>query len=92
MGGFVGGQIRFHDHDNIEQIGKLFMPQRHLVNARLYIFVNRRGLQVLRRNVPVIKLLSILTAWTTPSIRAIIRENTVLSYNAALKSNADLLV
>ena len=74
MSGFVGGQIRFHDHDNIEQIGKLFMPQRHLVDTGLYIFFNRRGLQVLRRNVLIIKLLSLLAAWTTARIRTIIRK------------------
>lgn len=44
MSGFGGGQIRLHDHDNIEQIGKLFMPHRHLVDTGLSIFFHRRGL------------------------------------------------
>jgi len=40
---FGGFQIRFDDHDNIKHVGKLLMPQRHLVYAGLYIFVDKRG-------------------------------------------------
>jgi hypothetical protein len=50
MSGFVGGQMRFHDHNNIEQISKLFMPQRPLVNTGLELLVNRRSFQVGRLN------------------------------------------
>jgi hypothetical protein len=43
---FGGFQMRFDDHDHRKHVGKLLMPQRHLVYAGLSIFVDTRGLQV----------------------------------------------
>src|SRR4029453_12191555 len=72
MSGLASLQIGFDDDDNIQHLGKLLMPERHLVNVGLYPFINRRGLQVCRRNIPIVQLLAIFAPWSTPTVRAII--------------------
>jgi hypothetical protein len=72
MSGLVSLQICFDDDYNIKHLGKLLMPERHLVNVGLYPFINRRGLQVCRRNIPIVQLLAIFAPWSTPAVRAII--------------------
>ena len=65
-------QMPFHNHHNIEHLSKFFMPERHLINVGLYPFINRCGLQICRRNIPIVQLLAIFAPWSTPAVRAII--------------------
>jgi len=39
MSGLVGLQICFDDDDDIKPLGKLFMPERHLVYLGLDLFI-----------------------------------------------------
>src|SRR4030095_9489622 len=72
MSGLVGVQMCFDNDYNIQHLGKFLMPERPLVNLRLDLFVNCGGLQVGRRYMPFINLLTIFAAWSTPTVRAII--------------------
>src|SRR5438128_12585656 len=46
MSGLVGLQICFDDDDNIKHLGKLLMPERHLVYLSLDLFIDGGRLQV----------------------------------------------
>src|SRR5215475_3107530 len=70
MSHLVSLHIRFHNHHNIEHLSKLFMPEGQLVNISLYLFINRRGLQVGSWYMPIVELLAIFTMWSSPRIWA----------------------
>ena len=44
MSRLVRVQMRFHEHHNVEQIGKRLMPESHLVDGGLDPVLDRRGL------------------------------------------------
>ena len=66
----VGLHIRFHHHHNIEHLSQGLMPERPLVYVGLYLFINRRRLQIGRRDIPIVEFLAILATGSTPCIRA----------------------
>ena len=74
MSRLVGLQIPFHNHHNIEHLSKLLMPESHLIQVGLSLFINRRGLQVCRWAILIVQLLALCAPWSTTGIRASIGE------------------
>jgi hypothetical protein len=84
--------IGFHNHHNIEQIGKLLMPDVHLIDLCLNILFNRRFFQIRFRHMLIIELFAIFFSAYRGLNMGHHRGNRVRHHSAVWKSDVNRVV